>query len=228
MDFLKSVIAEYEDTLVDKRKSISTFYFSYGKSGNMKLALHIMQYAFETYLCWTPQILRDNLTADILERLKLKSLLRYIQFPPELNAKEDLFYIAWLIYPETIHYGKKELTLRVYTQLLNKQIQKFPKEFFTGRDGLTRSQICLRYMIEQFLHFTSIKEMYQYFSTEDCTKTLRRYRLLAVCHDLYDTQLEYLHDSLVKEQRSTFWYRYYDFSLRRRLFEEREMDGDSI
>lgn len=46
MDFFKSAIAEYEDTLVDKRKSISNFYFSCGKSGNMKLALHIMQYVF--------------------------------------------------------------------------------------------------------------------------------------------------------------------------------------
>ena len=194
----------------------------------MKLALHIMQYAFETYLGWTPQVLRDNLTLDILERLKLKSLLRYIQFAPELNAKEDLFYIAWLIYPETVHYGKKELTLRVYKQLLNKQLQKFPKEFFTGRDGLTRSQICLRFMIEQFLHFTSVEEMYRYFSTEECTKTLRKYKLLVVCRDLYDTQLEYLHESLAKEQRDTFWYRYYDFSLRRRLLTEQETEGDFV
>lgn len=227
IDFLKSAISEYEDTLIGKRKAISAFYFSYGKSENAKLALQIMRYAFETYLKWSPLVLRNYLSHDVLERLKLKSLLRFIPFPPELDAKEDLFYIAWLIYPETIHYGKKDLTLRVYRNLLDKKIQKFPKEFFTGRDGITRSQICLRYMIEQHLNLTSVKSLYEYFSTEECTKALRTYKLLTVCRDLYDSQMEYLHNSLAKEQRDTFWFRYYDFALRRRLFAEKEQKNET-
>lgn len=226
MDFLKSAIAEYEDTLVGKRKAISTFYFSYGENGNMKLALQIMKYAFETYLKWEPQVLRDYLTSEVLERIKLKSLLRYIVFPPELNAKEDLFYIAWLIYPETIHYGKKDLALRVYKKLLDKEIQKFPKEFFTGSDGVTRTQICLRYMIEQYLHITSVKELYEFFSTDECIKTLRKYKLLTICRDLYDTPVEYLHSSLSKEQKDIFWYRYYDFRYRHRLLDEHQTEED--
>lgn len=226
MDFLKSAIAEYEDTLVGKRKSVSVYYFSYGESGNMRLALQIMQYAFETYLDWEPQVLRDYLTFEVLDRLKLRFLLRYIVFPPELNPKEDLFYIAWLIYPKTIHYGPKELTLRVYQKLMDKEIQKFPKEFFTGRDGVTRSQICLRYLIEHQLNITSIKELYEYFSTDACTKMLRKNKLLVVSRDLYDSQVDYLHCSLAEEQRDDFWFRYYDFHLRRRLLKE-ESESES-
>lgn len=224
MDFLKSAIAEYEDTLVGKRKAISTFYFSYGENGNMKLALQIMKYAFETYLKWEPPVLRDYLTNEVLERMKLKSLMRYIVFPPELNAKEDLFYIAWLIYPETIHYGKKDLALRVYIKLLNKEIQKFPKEFFTGSEGITRTQICLRYMIEHYLHFTSVRELYEFFSTDECIKTLRKYKLLTICRDLYDTPVEYLHSSLSNDQKDIFWYRYFDFRYRHHLLDEHQME----
>lgn len=220
MDFLKSAIAEYEDTLVGKRKSVSTFYFSYGESGNMKLALQIMQHAFETYLKWEPQVLRDYLTQEVLERLKLKGLLRYIVFPPELNAKEDLFYIAWLIYPQTVHYGKKDLTLRVYRKLLDKEIQKFPKEFFTGSEGVTRTQICLRYMVEHYLQITSVKELYAFFATEECIKTLRKYKLLTICRDLYDSPVEYLHSSISREQQDVFWFRYYDFQYRHRILSE--------
>lgn len=227
MEFLKSAITEYEGTLVGKRKSVSTFYFSYGETGNMKLALQIMQYAFETYLKWTPQELRDYLTLDVLERLKLKSLLRYIVFPPELNAKEDLFYIAWLLYPETIHFSPKDLTLRVYSKLLEGKLQKYPKDFFTGSDGVTRSQICLRYMIEHYLNFTTVKDLYTFFSKEECNKTLRRYKLLVICRDLYDTPVDYIHLSLAKEQRDEFWYHYYTFQLKRRILAELRTESDS-
>lgn len=212
MDILKSAIAEYEDTLLNKRKAVSNYYFSYEKTGNMRLALQIMQYAFDTYLKWSPQELRDSLTLEIMERLKLKPFLRYIQFPPELNPRKDLFYIAWQLYPNTVHYSVKDLILRVYQNLLDKKIQKYPKEFFTGTDGLLRAQVCLQYMISQHLTFRSVREMYAYFASHDCEKVLRKYRLFTVCCDLFESPLEYLHTALPKEQQQIFWYRFFQFS----------------
>lgn len=228
MAFIQSIIAEYEDTLIGKRKSISPFYFSYGETGNMKLALQVMKYAFETYLQWSPQDLQACLTYEVLERLHLKSLLRYVVFPPELDVSQDLFYIAWLLYPETLHFDQKDLILRVYQKLLEGRQQKFPKEFFTGSDGLTRSQVCLRYMIEQYLTFSSIKDMYAFFAAEACHKVLRKYKLLVVCRDLYDTPVDYLHASLARGQQDEFWYRYYDFQLQRRRLAEQQAGNGAI
>ena len=215
MDIVKSAIAEYEDTLLNKRKAVSSYYFSYEKAGNMKLALQIMKYAFDTYLEWSPQELRDSLTIEILERLKLKPFLRFIQFPPELNPKTDLFFIAWQLYPNTVHYSENDLILRVYQNLLDKKIQKYPKEFFTGTDGLLRAQVCLQYMIGQHLTFRTIREMYAYFASPACEKMLRKYRLLTICYDLFDSPLEYLHTALPKGQKNVFWYRFYQFSKTR-------------
>lgn len=216
MDVYKSVIAEYEDALIGKRKSVSAYYFSYGQTGNMKLALQVMKYAFETYLHWPPAVLRDYITHEILDRLKLKFLMRYIVFPPELDPQTDLFFLVWKIYPQTIHYSDKDLALRVYRNLLDGKIQKYPKEFFTGNDGVRRAQICLRYMIEQHLQFNSVKELYEFFSSTDCERVLRKNKLLVVSRDLYDSPLEYLHCSLPAEQQEDFWYRYYDFIGRRK------------
>jgi len=215
MDLLTSVLVEYDDTLIGKRKALTSFYFSYEKVGNMKLALDVMKYAFETYLKWTPYEIRDYLTLDVMDRLNVKCLLRYIDFPPELNPRVDLFFIAWKIYPQTIHYTKTHLVQRVYYNLLEKKLYKFPKEFFTGVTGVVRAQICLRYMIEEFIPFTTIENMYIFFGSPDGFSTLRKYRLISVCRDLFDTPVAFLHASLPREQRMEFLYRFYDFTTRR-------------
>jgi len=215
MDILKSAIAEYEDLLVGKRKTLSPYYFNYNTTGNMRLALQIAKYAFDTYLGWSPDQLRDCLTIDVVERLKLHGLIRYIAFPPELDSTKDLFYIAWLLYPATVHFSEKDLVLRVYKNLLAKKIQKYPKEFFTGRDGLTRAQVCLRYMIEQYLPVKSIDELYEYFGTQKSVRFMRQNKLLVVCNDLFYTPVEFLHKSLHKNQQNVFLYRYYDFCWQR-------------
>ena len=215
MDILRSAIAEYEDMLIGNRKAMSTYYFSYNSNGNMKLALQIMNHAFDTYLHWSPEQLRDCLTMEVMERLKLQPLLRYVIFPVELDSTKDLFYIAWQLYPGTVHFSEKDLILRVYKNLLSKQIQKYPKEFFDGRYGSIRAQVCLRYMIEQYLPFNTIDDLYDYFASIKCNKVLRQNRLLDACRDLYDSPVEYLHKSLPKEQQNQFLYRYYDFTLRR-------------
>ncbi|MDR0287529.1 MAG: hypothetical protein LBI03_07500 [Clostridiales bacterium] len=225
MDVLQSAISEYEDLLIGNRSSMSTYYFSYNENGNMRLALQIMKYAFDTYLHWPPDQLRDCLTMEVIDRLRLSSIIKYIIFPVELDNTKDLFYIAWKLYPGTVHFSEKDLILRVYKNLLEKKIQKYPKEFFDGRYGSIRAQVCLRFLIEQFLPFSSIEELYKYFSTQKCVKVLRIYKLIAACRDLFDTPVEYLHKSLPKEQQNQFLYRYYDFVLR---IDEQKSQADQV
>jgi len=221
MDVLRSAIAEYEDVLIGKRKAIASYYFSYGPNGNMKLALQIMHYSFNTYLRWNAEQLRDYLTLEVLERLKLRSLLRHIQFPPELDRKQDLFFIAWQLYPKTVHFTEQDLILRVYKDILSGKLQKYPKEFFTGRYGLLRARVCLRYMIEQYLQFGSIPELYEYFASVQCQRTLRLHKLLVICRDLFDSPVEYLHQTLPRVQQDIFLYRFYDFQNRKAEYEAR-------
>ena len=215
MDILQNAIAEYEECLIGNRRTISNYYFSYNQYGNMKLALQVIKHGLEKYLRWNPEQLRDCLTPEIMEQLRLQQMVRHIIFPPELDASRDLFFIIWQLYPHTIHFSDKDLILRVYKGILDRTILKYPKEFFTGHDGRIRSQVCLRYMIEQFLPINSLEELYEYFASSNCQNVLKQNKLLVICNDLYETPLEYLHKSLPKGQQNEFLFRFNDFTLRR-------------
>lgn len=205
------VIIEYENCLIGKNKTISQSFFPYDDYANEKIALRIMKYAFETYLGWDPFALRDHLTKDILKKLKLTQLIRYISFPPELNSKKDFFYIIWKLYPQTINFSENDLILKVYKNLLSGKIQRFPKEFFTGIYGLERARLCLQYMIEEYIQVSSIEELYELFSSENIITLLEKYKLRSICEDSFLDPLEFLHYSLPEKQKSEFLYNFYIF-----------------
>lgn len=206
-----NLIMEYESILLGKKGSVSSYYFSYDAAGNERIALELMKYAFETYLRWSPIALRDHLDMEIIELLKLKSFMKYLNFPPELDPKKDLFYIAWKIYPNTVHISHKDLILRVYESLLDGSIQKFPKDYFLGIKGVQRAALCFNYMLEQYLQFKSVEEMYEFFSGSAGTKALKKYKLFAICKDMFESPLEFLHTALPPSQKNDFLFNFYTF-----------------
>ena len=82
----KDLMLEYDELLLGNRTTLPQSFFSTnGSAANEQNALDLMRYAFETYLKWTPFELCDWLTWDILILLKLKYVMKYIRFPPELD-----------------------------------------------------------------------------------------------------------------------------------------------
>ena len=216
------LILEYENCLLGKSNNISLYYFGYDKRLNMNTALSIMRYAFETYLKWDPVILRDHISQSLLDKLCLTPLMRFIIFPPELEPEQNLSYIVWKLYPNVINYEQNDLILNVYKSLLSGIIQRFPKEFFTGMDGLTRAELCLQYMLEQYVSITDIKELYQLMSSSRGNAILRKYKLLSVCEDSYLSPLDFLHSALPKTQKDDLWYSYYTFIYYKKLNEKKD------
>lgn len=208
----QELIMEYENCLLGKNRTIPAFYFSFDRHSNMQQALNIMKYAFETYLkSWTPVDLRENIDRKLLDKLKLSGLLKYIIFPPELNPQKDYFFIVWSIYPNTVNLDKNDLILKVYKDMMDGTIKRYPKEFFTGIYGLVRAGLCLQYAIEQNLPVSSIKELYHFFSTPTASTFLRKNKLYAVYEDSFETPVDYLHYALPAQQKDPLWYSYYLF-----------------
>lgn len=207
----KSVMLEYDEMLIGKRKKLPLIFFSNGTTANHRLALEIMKYSFETYLQWTPMEICDWLTMDIIKQLKLNSLLRYIIYPKELEITSDLFYMAKLLYPSSISFSQTELILYVYKRMLSSKRGKFPKEFFNGVNGIYRATVCLRYMIEHYIPFDNIPQLYQLFASPKISKLLRTYKIIGVCEDLFGTPLDFLHETLTEEQKNNGLYLYYKF-----------------
>ena len=204
------LLIEYEEILLHKRKDFSSAYM--GKGTLAKSACSVFRFAFEDILGWSPQMVRDYISPELMELLHLQKPLNRISFPPELDKKNDLFYLAWMMYPETINIKKRELVLRVYEKVRNKIISKFPKGFFSEAEGELNACICLQYVINQELKFNSIQELYEMFAdTETISIFLRKNKLYAPCCEFYETPLDMLHNALPESEKNELFYQFSRF-----------------
>jgi len=205
------VLCEYDQILIGKKKSFAPTYFPFNDEQNEKLALDVFKYAVENYLEWTPEETKMYLNADIIKQMKLNFVTRFIRFPAELDPKKDFFYIAHLMYPDKIKYNTKELILNVYKKVLDGTLCKFPKEYKEGARGFMCAGVCFQYMLEQYFQFSGIEELYEYFASSNGMKALKQYRLASMCSEMFESPLDYLHESLPNRQKNEFLYRRYKF-----------------
>lgn len=208
--FNRELVYLYENVLTGNLDKIPDYLFR-NEREREENALYIIRYAFETYLRWSPQDVKNYITLEIIQRLKLDRYLKYINTPPyiQLSNKHDIFYIAAKLYPDEIKFDEKKLVLRVYKKILSRDLKRFPKDYLSGYDGYVRSQLCFRYMVTQFMSFGSIDEIYEFFGTRKCKKAMEKYHLMNVCQKLYTTPLDYMHESLSDRQKDELLYLYY-------------------
>lgn len=208
-----NMIYEYESILLGKKSGFSSFFFNHSDEANERSALELFDYVVKTYLRWTPEQVYNCMSWDIINRLKLDTIMRYIRFPPEMDVRTDLYVIASKLYPDKIKINSREMTLLVYKRVLSGELYKFPKGFFLQNRGINRAIICFQYMLGQYTAFSSVEEMYEFFSTPKGTKLLKQYKLNAVSVAIYEYPIDYLHASLPPEVKSQFYYNYYRFKL---------------
>ena len=199
-------VQEYNNIMLDKQKR-----FTNHSALNQDVVLEIMRYAFDYYLNWDPYDVRDNLNAEILDKLKLTRFMKYVEFPYELEKTRDFFYIAHLCYPNVIKYSIRDAVLRVYRKVLSGEEKGFFKNFFSDEFAEARAEICLQEMISKTMSFKSVRDMYKQFSEPEILKKLNNAMLLRPCQQLFITPLDYLHESLPDKWKNDFWYHYYQF-----------------
>ena len=208
---MNAIIYEYEDVLLGKKTSFSNVFFINTQRENQKNVLLVFKHAFEVYLKWTPYEIYELISWDILKRMKLDTLVKFINFPPELDATQDLQYIATLLYPSIIQYNFKKMCLISYKKVLANHNSKLPKGFLSENVGLLRGHICLQYILSEKLNFENIEDLYAHFASAAGMKTLKKYRLSGMCTDFYETPLEFVHNALPEYQQNSFLYNYYRF-----------------
>ena len=210
----RDVLYEYESILLGKKTAFSSYFFRDNADKNEQKALYIIEFALRYYLNWTPEQACEYLDWKVINCMKLESLMKYIQFPPEMSARDDIFIIKGKLYPDLVPLNQKEITLKVYKRVLEKDLYKFPKEYLSGDSiGMYRAIVCFQYMLSQMEPFENSMEMYKYFASSKGPKILKKYRLNIACVSMFDHSIDFLHDALPKEQKDEFWYRYYKFKL---------------
>lgn len=211
---LEELIYEYEMILIGKKNSFSGYFFNDTIEKNEAKALEVIRFAIKTYLGWTPQEAINLLTWDIIRLMKLDLLTKYVVFPPEMDEKDDMYIVTGKLYPRYVTVNSKEITLKVYKRVIEKDLYKFPKEYLSGdQQGKNRAIICFQYMLSQFTNFESVQEMYKYFASSNGPKLLKKYRLNVACVSTYEYPIDFLHAALPPGTRSEFWYRYYKFKI---------------
>lgn len=205
---LQMVLNEYDEVLMGKRKSYSAFFMS--RHHGDKVIKIALKYCFETYLQWTPEQVRECLTPELVKRMHIEGLINRIPCPPELNAKTELYYVAWWLYPETQNVSTPELMIKVYDDLLSEKITKFPKGYFDGILGLIHAKAIFLTMVKRYLSFDGPESMYAFFAdTKQSKPIMKKYRLSVPLRELFDSPLDYLHEALPESQKREDLYQQY-------------------
>ncbi len=210
----KEIILEYENILLKKKNNFSnTVLTKNDVASSRKNALVILRYAFEEILHWSPNDIINMLTKNVAEQLRLDSPLKYIEVPVEVNRTIKNRYIAHLIYPRKISFSEREITVDIYKKVLSKRIYGFPKRFLSDDKGMERARACLNHLLQNHLQFHSIEETYSFFASLEGSKALKKYQLFVVSNDLFDTHIDFLHESIPEYQQNDFLFNYYKFRI---------------
>lgn len=208
---MQGLYREYDDIMIGKKKNFSDRFFQRGAETNEKMALAVMKYAFVVYMKMKPDALVELLDRRLMDEMHLTGLMKYIPFPPEYDKKRDFYYIISLISRGHV-LTNRDRVIHVYERVLNGELPKYPKDYFSGSGGMINAGICLDYMINHFVMYEDINHLYFLFASKKGFAFLKQYKLLKVCRALFDTPVDYLHFILPQDVKNEFFLRYYRFN----------------
>lgn len=206
----RELIYEYERMLLGAKKELSA-YFTINDYCKEDMAIDLIRYAVKTYLGWDSEKAANCLTLEHLKLLKLDMMINFFNPPPEIVLPDDFFYVISKLYPNKVELNLRELTVNVYKKILSGKMPRFPKGFFDAGKGVLRAIYCLQYAINQNLLFTSVEEGYKYFASMNANKFLKSQKLSAPMASIFNTPIEYYHETLDSDSQSEYLLEYYKF-----------------
>lgn len=220
MENLSKLLREYDDMLIGKRDSFSDRYFKKNGRDNERNALFVMKYAFEKYLKLKPEALERVLDKELMEKLHLTSLMRFIKYPPEYSKTKDFFYLTTLIY-ERFSLSFRDRTIHMYENVLNGSLSKYPKDYFNGSEGMVKAGICLQHMINHNLISYDMNDLYHLFATQRGYDMLQDNKLLKICRELFETPVDFLRFTYPHDSADDYFYHYYKFCFLTEMINEK-------
>lgn len=208
----KELYVEYEKLLLGKKRNLPGSFWNQNPTVSYQNALIIIRYAVEKLLCWTPLDVANALTLEMMHKMKLHVLLKYLDIPAVYESGFDAHYIAHILYPREIPYNHAQATLEIYQRVISDEARAYPKRFFHDEEGIQRARICLSYVLRNKLFFSSIEDMYERFASSEGQQILIQFHLTAAAI-LFETPIDYLHQSLSETQRNDFLYNYHKFQI---------------
>ena len=211
---------EYDDSIIGKRTNFSDEYFGKDKVTNSENAIDVIRYAFTTYLRWSPDAIDAHMTKKLMEDLHLQPLMKYINYPIGYDKNKDYCYLVSLVF-RGYNLNVRERTIHVYENILNGSQMKYQKDYFSGTEGAVRAGICLQYMINHYIIFSDLNELYYIFGSNDGFDAIKKYKLMSPCMEIFESPLDFLVFILPKEQRIPLYHNYYKFKYLTKMRNEK-------
>lgn len=84
---MEDICYEYDELLIGNRENFSRDLFYGVEPGgyNERMAFECIRYAIESVLNWNPDTAVQKFDSYIIRTMRLDGLLRYIDFPPDLE-----------------------------------------------------------------------------------------------------------------------------------------------
>ena len=195
---MRVFLDEYNEMLAGRRKSFSSMLL--GKEFPETICAEVLKVIFDRYFHWTPVQIRDCLTPEIAERMKLEPLLKRIPAPDEILKDRELCYVAWYLYPKTRNVSESDLVIRVYHHLMNGDIQRFPKNYFLSQLGNLRAKLIMRAALQEYIlprySFSTLNELYAFFGTDRVNAVMDECKLTTMIKQKAGIALNMLHMAL--------------------------------
>lgn len=215
---MDTLFIEYDDVLIGRENEIdvNNFYGNEANEVNQKIALSLIRYVLEDLLQWDYETSAKKFDEYIIKEMKLKKVINFIDYPVEIPHGNPR-YILSLLYPNKISINQKILCEDTYKKIIDTSGKQFPRDYFAGGVGFQRFCYCLKYLIENYKPFSSVEEIYSFFSSPAGRKFLALYRLQTpiyqfsidinkaikyITNDLLDGDLYYYYYSFLNEYNS--------------------------
>lgn len=165
--------------------------------------LDIFKYCITGVLKWTPEYAKENLTVEMLDKLRIMECVRQgmITLPVGLPDECVPRYLISVAYPK--YKMDKQWIVDVYKKSLYEKTG-LSGLFFVDDYGTAKAYICLITAIKEFLPDATLAELYELFGDSKRAKAfLTNAKLIPACREqCAGIALYYLHYAL-GEQRST-------------------------
>ena len=194
-----------------------------------KDALAVVRYAVQSLLRWTPRDAAEHLTPEIVQKLKLDEVIKYVIYPPDLSRADDrLSGYRWLLhkaFPAEVGYDIKYQALGIYEQVRTGKLKQFPRYLFRGPDSRRKLAIMLLDYISRCIPASDVEDLYIKFSNPLAgIRILKKASLYYAYKEMFESPILFLHYAL-GDSGDPFLFNYYLFAdVERAMKAEKEAE----
>ena len=203
------ILYEYTEILLGKRKNYSDNFFDHSDEENEQNAIEFIRIVAKAFLrCRSIEAARNTINPTVLKTMQLDKIAAFIQVPKNVYILDRTAYMTDRIFTDNFN-AEQWIADHLCMRITSGDLSKFPKHYMRNETGMKRAIYCLRYFLTLEMPSKTIPELYAFAITPEFRAFLKRHLLLNTCMRIFDSPLEFLHETLDEQYQNTALYELY-------------------